>query len=153
VWVETGLAKVGAGWKVIGEGSSGRVEGSLGGSEDKVFSVSNVGELEEMGTLGDIRSGESGATIEWSLEAMGGSCNSTIGLRDGVGSGEQGDVVDSGDVAEIVRSKGKGMDTSPVEDSCEGRSATTWSLVGKEVWAKTVWRDKYTLLAIGSRHL
>jgi hypothetical protein len=49
---------------------------------------------------------------------MGGSCNSTMGLRDGVeecdngGSREQDATVDNGDVAEIVGSKGKGMGIS-----------------------------------------
>jgi hypothetical protein len=116
VWVEAGLAGLGARWEVIEEGSLGRTEGSLGGSEDMMFSRSDVGELEGMGTLGDrIGSVESGAATEWRLEAMGGSCNSTMGLRDGVeecdngGSREQGAAIGSGDVAEIIVSKGKGM--------------------------------------------
>jgi hypothetical protein len=138
---------------VIEEGSLGRTKGLLGGSEDMMFLGSDVGELEGMGTLGD-RIGTG-----WRLEAMRGSCNSTMGLRDGVEecdngrSREQGVVVGSGDVGEIVGSKGKGMGTSPVEDSCEGRSAAAWSLIGKEVSSKTTWRDKYTLLVMGSRHL
>jgi hypothetical protein len=38
---------------VIEEGSFGRTEGLLGGSEDMMFLGSDVGELEGMGTLGD----------------------------------------------------------------------------------------------------
>jgi hypothetical protein len=138
---------------VIEEGSFGRTEGLLGGSEDMMFSGSDVGELEGMGTLGD-RIGTG-----WRLEAMGESCNSAMGLRDGVKECDNGEsreqvaAVGSGDVAEMVESKGKGMGTSPVEDSCEGWSAAAWSLAGKEVSSKTTWRDKYTLLVMGSRHL
>jgi hypothetical protein len=157
-WVGAVLVEIKFGWEEILEAAVGRV-GDMGTKESDAGDEWDTGACDDEGEVGEI-----GSVREWEGGVISGSCIASLLWRaasllvgDTAGKGEEaggvGAVEFRDDVVILELSKGKGMITSPVEGSREGGVVATCSLAGKEVSSNTTWRDKYTLLVTGSRHL